>query len=1133
MFRRLATQIRKQLPALAEQYDARLSTVPGYANLPQAARRDLEQHVLQLMADCLEKNDDSPLIQYIHERAEQVLTHGFQPEWFQQAVTIPQDIIAPLAETVAESDFVWRSLGHAQTTAWEIVANERRRVEQSLRESEALYQTIFDATPVMFWLKDTQNRTLRINKAAASLEGVKPADVEGKSAYELYPREQAEAFFQDDLEVIRSNQPKLGIVEQHTSVGSGKLMWVETGKTPVHNEQGDAIGVLAFGVDVTVRKQAEEDLRASEEQYRRAITAAGAVPYFIDYATERYRFIGDAIGKLIGYPAEEVTPTLLGQLIQETIMTGQESALSRETAIQRARAGELINWSADYRLHDRFGQTLWLNDSSIQILDETGKSIGAMGILQDITARKLAEESLQSSAAQQQRVARYLLATIEAAKELTQAPDLDTLCRRTVELAREKFDLERCGLYLLDKSLKQMSGTYGTDDHGNTTDEHGAQRGTNDFEDLLIASTNQLWVAREAPHTYFDGEVEHVVGQGWAAGTVMRGAGGPLAILFNDRALSGQPVDTAQQEALAVYCSAVGAIIERKRTEEALHESAMQQERQARYLRATIEAADELTQASDLDTLYRRTVELAREKFDVERCGLFLLDESGQSLHGTYGTDDRHHTTDERDVLRPASEFEDVLTAQQNQYWVVRETAHVYIEDSVHHIVGAGWVANTVLRGAAGPIGILFNDRALSGQPIDTAQQEALAVYCSAVGSLIERKRIEEQIHESLTRRGIQVQTSTEVAQEIAAATQLEEMFKRVVTLIKERFNYYHAQLFRYDPIQDVVVLITGYGETGQKMLATGHKLRMGRGVVGTAAATGQSILATDVRQDADWRPNPYLPDTSGELAVPIKWRGQVLGILDVQSTKANALTEDDRLLLEGLCGQIASAMESTRLLEQLRRDETQLSEALKIAKLAYWEYDVEKDLFLFNDQFYALFHTSVEQQGGYQLSSAQYAQQFVYAEDLPVVGAEIERALNSTDRHYHRNLVHRIQYADGGIGYISVDINIDRDEQGKILRYYGANQDVTERQLAEEAVRRSESQLSEALKIAKLAYWEYDVEKDLFLFNDQFYALFHTTAEQAGGYQISSAQYAGTFVYPDDLPVVGAEIERALNSTD
>ena len=132
---------------------------------------------------------------------------------------------------------------------------------------------------------------------------------------------------------------------------------------------------------------------------------------------------------------------------------------------------------------------------------------------------------------------------------------------------------------------------------------------------------------------------------------------------------------------------------------------------------------------------------------------------------------------------------------------------------------------------------------------------------------ITERKRLEQQIQQSLERRGRQVQVSTEVAQEIAAAPNLDEIFKRVVTLIKERFNYYHAQIFRYDPELDAVLLVLGYGEAGQKMLAAGHKLTMGRGVVGTAAASGQSILATDVTQDADWRPNPNLPNTQGEVS--------------------------------------------------------------------------------------------------------------------------------------------------------------------------------------------------------------------------------------------------------------------------
>ena len=391
------------------------------------------------IADCLEANDDSRLIQYVHDRAEQVLAQGFQPEWFQQAVSIPQEIIITLVETVEESNFVWRALGRAQATAWEIVARERHRIELMLRENEARYQTIFDATPIMFWLKDAHNRTLRINKAAAEFEGVKQADVEGKSAYDLYPHAQAEAFYQDDLEVIRSNQPKLGIVEQHTSVGTGKLMWVETGKTPVHDDQGQVVGVLAFGIDVTERQQAEDLLRRSADR--------------------------------------------------------------------------------------------------------------------------------------QQQTSLQLRAALDAASELIQIQDLDTLYRRSVELAREKLNIERCGLYMIGESRDYLWGTYGTDNQRRTTNERAARRTTEEFAAILAASPEQLWIVRETPHIFVDDGAQHTVGSGWVAATVLRGAAGPIGLLFNDCALSGRPVDPAQQESLAVYCSIIGSIIERKLAEVKLRES--------------------------------------------------------------------------------------------------------------------------------------------------------------------------------------------------------------------------------------------------------------------------------------------------------------------------------------------------------------------------------------------------------------------------------------------------------------------------------------------------------------------------------------------------------------------------------
>jgi len=136
---------------------------------------------------------------------------------------------------------------------------------EELEQRLAEYRVIFDSTPVMFWYKDTENRLLQINRAAAEFEGVEQSEVVGKSCWDLYPKDQADAFFADDLEVIRSGRPKLDFIEAHTTVGTGKLMWVSVGKVPTRDASGRINGVIAFAIDITKRRQAEEQLRQAQK----------------------------------------------------------------------------------------------------------------------------------------------------------------------------------------------------------------------------------------------------------------------------------------------------------------------------------------------------------------------------------------------------------------------------------------------------------------------------------------------------------------------------------------------------------------------------------------------------------------------------------------------------------------------------------------------------------------------------------------------------------------------------------------------------------------------------------------------------------------------------------------------------
>ncbi|MCF8146748.1 MAG: PAS domain S-box protein [Deltaproteobacteria bacterium] len=160
-----------------------------------------------------------------------------------------------------------------------------------------------------------------------------------------------------------------------------------------------------------------------------------------------------------------------------------------------------------------------------------------------------------------------------------------------------------------------------------------------------------------------------------------------------------------------------------------------------------------------------------------------------------------------------------------------------------------------------------------------------------------------------------------------------------------------------------------------------------------------------------------------------------------------------------GFQGSSRDVTERIGVQEERKKLQDQLSNALEMARLGHWEYDVARDLFTFNDHFYKIFRTTAAEVGGYTLSSAEYAGRFVHPEDIPVVAEEIRKAIEATEPNFKRQLEHRIIYGDGSVGYISVQFFIFKDALGKTVKTYGVNQDITERKRLEE----------EFLKVQKL----------------------------------------------------------------
>ncbi len=169
---------------------------------------------------------------------------------------------------------------------------------------------------------------------------------------------------------------------------------------------------------------------------------------------------------------------------------------------------------------------------------------------------------------------------------------------------------------------------------------------------------------------------------------------------------------------------------------------------------------------------------------------------------------------------------------------------------------------------------------------------------------------------ELLKNREKQVQTSTKLAQEIAAASSIEKIYELVVKLTKKYFGYYHVNFYKLE--KDILVTQEATGKEGIAMKNEPRTIpfNANRSIVALAARTGKSVLVEDVLNSPIWLYNPYLPKSRSEIAVPIKLKNQVIGVLDVQSDRVNGLNKEDELLLLGLSGQVAIAIgyEKTKL---------------------------------------------------------------------------------------------------------------------------------------------------------------------------------------------------------------------------
>jgi PAS domain S-box-containing protein len=273
---------------------------------------------------------------------------------------------------------------------------ERKRTEDALRQSQRLLQTVFDAVPHSLYIKDRDRPFQLINRAGAGLYGLQPSDVIGRTSHDFSyaTPETLHRIDEADTRVLEQGLP-VEIPEQPFVTPDGRTGVGRVIKVPVRDETGAVVALVGVSEDITERKRTEDALRQSQRLLQ---TVFDAVPHrmYIKDRDRRFQMINRAGAELYGMQPSEV----IGRTTREISYSSPETLRVIDEADTGVLAQGLPVEVPEILFVTPDGSLGVHRFIKLPVKDETGAVIALVGVSEDITGRKRAEETVRRSEAQ-------------------------------------------------------------------------------------------------------------------------------------------------------------------------------------------------------------------------------------------------------------------------------------------------------------------------------------------------------------------------------------------------------------------------------------------------------------------------------------------------------------------------------------------------------------------------------------------------------------------------------------------------------------------------------------------------------------------------------------------------------------